>query len=734
MPATVNLASNATHYRTRTVADANGEVTARRLPFGLYSLTVTHPGFSRYSTLLNIHSALPQKVKVVLEVASLQTSVTVTGDPTLIDPSQAGSVNRIGSEILDRAASSLPGRSVVDLVNSQPGWLFEGNAVLHPRGSEYGTQFVLDGVPLTDNRSPSFGTAIQDEDIQSLSIYTAGFPAEYGRKLGGVVEINTAKDSRPGFHGTVVGSGGSFSTASGYVLAQMHDSKNTFTATLDGARTDRYLNPPVEQNLTNAGTTEDYSLRYERDLSVKDRISVLARHGSARFEIPDEQIQYAAGQRQDRANSETIGIASYQHIFSPDVLADFRAMVRDNSQELWANSLSTPVVPSQNRGFREGYGKGTVSAHRGRQEWKAGFESDATHIHETFSDVITDFSAFDPGTPAAFHFQSQKWDLEQSAFAQDQLQLGKWNVSAGLRWDRYQLLVHRSAWSPRLGVARYFRKPELLLHASYDRVFQTPSSENILLSSSVQVTSLNPNFLRLPVAPSLGNFYEAGFTKGFRGRVRLDGNLFSRRMNNYLDDDQLLNTGVSFPLAFSKGRLYGAEAKLEVPRWGRASGFLSYSYIVESAYFPVSGGLFLGQNVANSLDGVGRFWATQDQRNTVRGRAQYEVTSRVWLAAGTDYGSGLPVQFSGSFADALEQYGARVVDRVNFAHGRVRPSMAINASLGADLVKNEKWNVQLQADGENLTNRLNVMDFAGLFSGNAISPPRSFSVRLKVRF
>lgn len=78
----------------------------------------------------------------------------------------------------------MPGRSLQDLVNSQPGWLYEGNAVLHPRGSEYQTQFVVDGVPLTDNRSPSFGPEIEADDADSMSIYTAGIPAEYGRKMG----------------------------------------------------------------------------------------------------------------------------------------------------------------------------------------------------------------------------------------------------------------------------------------------------------------------------------------------------------------------------------------------------------------------------------------------------------------------------------------------------------------------------------------------------------------------
>ncbi len=90
-----------------------------------------------------------------------------------------------------------------DLVNSQPGWLYEGNAVLHPRGSEYQTQFVVDGIPLTDNRSPSFGPEIEADDVESMSIFTAGIPAEYGRKMGGVVEVNTLQDSQAGFHGEV---------------------------------------------------------------------------------------------------------------------------------------------------------------------------------------------------------------------------------------------------------------------------------------------------------------------------------------------------------------------------------------------------------------------------------------------------------------------------------------------------------------------------------------------------
>ena len=91
-------------------------------------------------------------------------SVTVNGENPLIDPDEPGSVNQIGSEFIQNRLSSVPGRDLQDLVNSQPGWLYEGNAVLHPRGSEYQTQFVIDGIPLTDNRSPSFGPEIEADD------------------------------------------------------------------------------------------------------------------------------------------------------------------------------------------------------------------------------------------------------------------------------------------------------------------------------------------------------------------------------------------------------------------------------------------------------------------------------------------------------------------------------------------------------------------------------------------
>lgn len=740
LKSTVDLTSAANQFRKTFSTDEAGNLTAKGLPFGLYRLQVRREGFSERFDSVDVRSAIPVERRFTLTVSAPPASVTVHDDSeTLIDPRRTGTINRIGSGAIDTQVASLPGRSVQDLVNSQPGWFYEGSAVLHPRGSEYQTQFVVDGIPLTDNRSPGFGPEIEAADVQSLSAYTAGIPAEYGRKLGGVVEVNTVRDTRSGVHGQIVLSGGSFDTAGASAALQYGWGKNTLGTNLSGNMTSHYLNPPVVQNYTNSATTGDFALNFGRELTERDRFSLVVRHELSRFLVPNEQLQEAAGQRQDRNNFETMGIASYQHIFSSDVLGDFRGMVRDVAEGSFSNPSSTPIIFFQDNGFREGYFKGAISIHSGNQEWKAGIESDAMFLHEKFNYQITDPSQFDPGTPPTFPgglpFVGSRADLEQSAFLQDQIHLGKWSISAGLRWDHYQLIVNRNAVSPRIGIARYVSSADLLIHASYDRVFQTPDFENVLLSSSPAVVSLSSQVLRLPVEPSRGNYFELGLTKGLLKTVSLDVNYFNRSVNNFADDEQLLDTAVSFPIAFRKARIYGAEGKLELPRWRHLSGFVSYSYMVASAYLPVAGGLFLGDDAGNALRDIsGRFWASQDQRNTVRTRFRYQLIPRAWVAFGAQYGSGLPFEFTGTQTDAVATFGQAIVDRVNFDRGRVRPSLSLDVSVGADVWKKDDITLRLQADVQNINNRLNLIDFAGLFSGNAIAPPRSYALRLKTSF
>jgi TonB-dependent Receptor Plug Domain len=748
---TVLIVSQANQYRNALTTNDQGILHVQRLPFGIYQLEIKQPGFADASESLQIRSSLPTDQTIQLKLPSVAQSVTVTAIDTLVNPDQAGSVSQIGSDFIQNRLSSIPGRSLQDLVNSQPGWLYEGNAVLHPRGSEYQTQFVVDGIPLIDNRSPSFGPEIPADDVESMSIYTAGIPAEFGRKMGGVVELNTAEDSQQGFHGQAVLSGGSFDTAGAFAEGQYVWGLNTLAVSASGGMTDHYLNPVVVQNFTNSGTVGDFSVRYQRDLTPNDRLTLSVRHELSRYLIPNEQVQqswcYSPGQTtgppcqfQNADNFETMGIISYAHTFSSNVVADFHGMVRDNSNDFYSNALSTPIAITQHNWFREGYFRGNITISHGRHEIKAGVESDNLFLHENFRYNITDDSQYDPSTPLNFSFMAHRPDLEQSAYVQDLFHLGNWTINAGLRWDHYQLLVNNQAVSPRVAISRYFPSANLVVHFSYDRVFQTPSFENILLSSSTAAAGLDTISLQLPVRPSVGDYYEVGLTKVLWKNVNVDANYYRRLVNNYADDDQIDNTTISYPISFLKAIIYGAEAKVTLLPTHSFSGFVSYSYQVGNAWFPVTGGLFLGDDAI--LPTSGHLPDSQDQRNFVRGRLRYQVSRRLWVAGGVQYDTGLPFDPncpnpnipSECAAFELPTYGAATINRLNFVRDRILPSFQVNASAGADIYQSDRLKVRLQVDAQNLTNVVQVIDFGGLFSGNAIGPSRSFALRLSTNF
>src|SRR5271156_3555002 len=396
LKSTVELVSQGNEYSQTFTTDSRGKLDAKRLAYGIYQVRIVAQGFAVVSKPVEIRSALPLDPTIQLKLASVSESVKVTGADTLMDPYRPGSVNEMGGEQIQDRLTAIPGRGIQDLVNSQPGWLYEGNAVLHPRGSEYQTQFVVDGIPLTDNRSPSFGPeAAEADDIQSLKIYTAGIPAEYGRKMGGIVEVNTLRSQLPGLHGQLTLFGGTYDTGSISTQDQYTRGKNTFGVSASGDMTNHYLNPVVPENYSNNGTTAGFSGSYERDLTEKDRLTLIARHELARYAIPNELVQQngaylpdssnnigcppvppedepsdcvyiPGGQLQTGGNFETMGSASYQHVFSSDAIGWLRFMARDNSTDFYSNAASWPLNATQHNHFNEVYFNSSVAVHHGR--------------------------------------------------------------------------------------------------------------------------------------------------------------------------------------------------------------------------------------------------------------------------------------------------------------------------------------------------------------------------------
>jgi hypothetical protein len=155
-----------------------------------------------------------------------------------------------------------------------------------------------------------------------------------------------------------------------------------------------------------------------------------------------------------------------------------------------------------------------------------------------------------------------------------------------------------------------------------------------------------------------------------------------------------------------------------------------------SATLPAVGGLFLGEDALGQLEGSDDITITQDQRHTIRGRLRYDLNPRVWAAATLRYGSGLPVEIEDNAdEDSLaSQFGEEILDRVDLDGGRVRSNIALDLGSGIRLWRRNQRQLRFRAEVTNVTNRLNVINFAGLFSGTAVAAPRSATVGLQLEF
>ena len=730
----------ATQIRRSFETDARGTVTLDALPFGDYTITVARDGFAPVSEVVRVDSSIPIQRTLRLSVAPIQTTVSVTAaSDTLANPTRTGSTRYLGPQLLMERPSTLPGRSLIDLVNLQPGWLLEANGILHARGSEYQVQYVIDGIPLRDNRSPAFAQSLGVEEFDSIALRTGGYPAEFGNKLGGVIEVNTVRDVREGLHGLADLQIGSFATAAGHGSVQFGTGHYRAGVSAEGMTTDRYLDPPSDDNFTNFGSARGVAARFERAWSEGSRTRAYAYGRSTEFGAPNETLQQAAGQRQVRTSSEQLAQVSHQQMLSATTLINAGAMTRRTEGTLRSNAASVPIRADQERHVTERYVNASVTSQIGIHELRFGGELTFSSIEETFASTITARSfggneVFDDDIPTTFEFDGSGARREHAFFVQDVIRAGRATVSAGLRFDHHRLFLDEQAWSPRLSLS-WAATPEVVLHAAYDRTFETQPIEGILLAST-DPEELGEEAISRPLRSSRGHFVEGGAAITLARAARLEATVFRRQAQDVTDDELLLNTAVSFPITFASATVKGVELALDTTRWRGLSGSMSYSYSHGEGQLPLTGGLFL--DIDDELVEDETFPLSQDQTHTLRTRVRADLGERSWIAAMFRYDSGLPVEVEGDETldlEALaEQYGADVVEQFDVERGRVRPSYALDLSGGIRVFERQGTRLALQIDALNVLNRLNVINFAGLLSGTALAPPRSVTARLQLQF
>ena len=196
---TVTARSAQTGFSRSDVSDTEGIYRLNALPVGSYDLTAELSGFNRVEQkgiVVNVGQSMD--IGLTLTVASLQESITVTGDTPLIETRSSS----VGGVVDIARIENLPlnGRQFANLAATVPG-VGLGFHSDPTKSSQFSPQinggngrnvnYQIDG---GDNNDDTVGGLLQNfplEAIQEFNFVTQRFKAEYGRSNGGVMNIVT---------------------------------------------------------------------------------------------------------------------------------------------------------------------------------------------------------------------------------------------------------------------------------------------------------------------------------------------------------------------------------------------------------------------------------------------------------------------------------------------------------------------------------------------------------------
>jgi len=187
---TVVLKNTGTNATRSTGVDASGNFRATNLPIGTYTATLMKGGSAVGTTQIDVVAG--QGVEAAFQSAGVQ-QVQVTARRTRIDVSNATN----GQVFTARELAKLPVQQNLSQIvllapNTTAGdQAFGKNVATIGGGAASENSYYLNGFPITNPLSQLGSMELPFGAIQQASVLTGGFGAEFGRSIGGVLNVTS---------------------------------------------------------------------------------------------------------------------------------------------------------------------------------------------------------------------------------------------------------------------------------------------------------------------------------------------------------------------------------------------------------------------------------------------------------------------------------------------------------------------------------------------------------------
>src|SRR5262249_18909876 len=186
--AEVSLENPFSGRRVQIDSDDEGKFQFENVPYGVYVLRVSAQGFGAISKEVNVRSNIPVRVAVQMAVGSAGIEITVQGAGILQDDTPRSEIV-IDENSIKLAPTVVRRDQLQALISTTPGWSTENDGLMHIRGVDDGTLFVVNGVPMPDRMDGLFAGSFNTDAISSLDVITGNIPAEFGDRSGAVVLV-----------------------------------------------------------------------------------------------------------------------------------------------------------------------------------------------------------------------------------------------------------------------------------------------------------------------------------------------------------------------------------------------------------------------------------------------------------------------------------------------------------------------------------------------------------------
>jgi len=628
---------------------------------GSYTLKVDSAGFYSAEHTFVLRPRQPFSLSIELQTKqTVQEQVEVRSTYQTIDPQKTGSSYTFTHEDLETLPEPIAD-STNNLVNNlMPGASDSHDNFLAVRGTEFSLHEFVNGVSFLDNTQPQFSPGVSPQIFETVDLMTGGFPAEYGNRFGGVLDITTRSGASLNGHGDVNFRGATFQN---YDLNADYGGQAGWLGYyffVDGFTSGRYLDPPEPKELYDFGKGSRATAQYDFHSGAKDAFRLLLMGGGTNFQQPNISDDQEVGRDAQRHVRQQTGILSWYHTFSPETLLSTSLYERVGSDRVLPTS--DPITPY------------SVAS---RAPLTVGLKSDISHLwhgHVIKAGVdlvrlreLESFFFDSRGDPDVFpSFSGGLKGGQASLYLQDHFSpLRNLWVDLGVRYDYFDLVTTQAQTSPRIGFAYHFNRTKSVLHAAYNRYFSPPPIEYSLLASFIGHNAVDPGQRVGNVRAYRQNYMEAGWSQELHPRVSLELNAYLHTGLDSFENHEISISRIFVPINFHAARSSGAELVLNLKQFDRLGITGRFQYALSRTYFygPITGGfagdepLVAGERIIPAFDQTHTGTAQIFYRNRWRG---------FWAGSALRYGSGtivengprLPQHFTSDWATGVTLWNA----------------------------------------------------------------------------